>query len=73
MKKNSNDYLKYLAFITQVGITILTPIALCIFLAIFLTRKFGIGQWVIILGILLGISAGILNVYKMMTKAMKKK
>lgn len=73
MKNSLGKNLKYLAFVTQIGITMLTPVALCMAAAIYLTRTFGIGQWLIILGILLGIFAGMLNVYKLIMSALKKK
>lgn len=69
----NDGYFKYLVFITQIGITMLSPIALCMGIAIYLTRKFHLGQWVIILAILLGVLAGALNVYKIMMSAIKKK
>lgn len=73
MKNSFSKNLKYLAFITQVGITMLTPLALCMAGAIYLKKKLGIGEWVIILAILLGIAAGMLNSYRLIMSALKNK
>lgn len=64
---------KSFALVTQIGISILVPIGLCMIGANYLINKFQIGNWVMILGILLGIGAGCLNVYKMLEGFYKKK
>lgn len=67
MKTNSKKLLgisKGLALVTQLGITILVPIGLCMFIANYLIEKYKFGDGIMILAILLGISAGMLNTYK---------
>ena len=61
MKK---DVIKALSMLTQVGITLLTPILLCILFTSWLVRKFGIGSWVVIVGAVIGVASGFLNLYK---------
>lgn len=76
MKKTQRDYLnigKTLALVTQVGISAVIPIGLCMLGANFLIEKFQLGNWVMIMGILLGIGAGFLNIYKMLQSFYKKK
>lgn len=50
--------MKYLSFLTQLGLSIVTPIVLCIWGAVWLQNRFGLGGWVLIVGILLGVGGG---------------
>ena len=50
------DIGKNLALVTQMGIMILAPVGLCMFAANALIEKYGLGDWVMIIAILLGIS-----------------
>lgn len=64
---------KSFALVTQIGISILVPIGLCMIGANYLMGKFQVGNWVMILAIVMGIGAGFLNVYKMLEGFYKKK
>ena len=69
MKFGQNKILdigKNLALVTQIGIMILAPVGLCMYGANLLIKKFGLGDWIMILAILLGIAAGFLNIYKIL-------
>ena len=44
-----------LVWLTQLGISIAAPLALCIMGAFWLRNRFGLGAWVLIVGILLGL------------------
>ena len=46
----------YLIYFSQVGFTVITPPVLCCFGAIWLRNRFGWGNGVVIIGILLGIA-----------------
>lgn len=50
--------MKYLSFLTQLGLSIITPILLCILGAVWLQNRFHLGGWVLIVGILLGVGGG---------------
>ena len=69
MKK---DIIKALSMLTQVGITLATPILLCIIAASFLSRRFGIGGWIVILAAAIGAGSGFLNLYKLFGTIVKK-
>lgn len=67
MKMNSKNFLgigKNLALVTQLGVTILAPIGVCMFAANFLINKFNLSDGVMIVAILIGVAAGFLNIYK---------
>ncbi len=53
---NSWSVLRYLIYFSQVGFTVVTPPVLCCFGAIWLRDKFGWGNGVVIVGILLGVA-----------------
>ena len=69
MKRDSKkniDIGKNFALVTQMGIMILTPIGVCMFVASVLIKKYNLGDGIMIIAILLGISAGFLNIYKIL-------
>ena len=55
-KQNHWGVLRYLIYFSQVGFTVITPPVLCCFGAIWLRNRFGWGNGVVIIGILLGIA-----------------
>ena len=59
---------RYVSLISQVSISMLTPVFMMIFLCIWLKNKFGLGDWVIIVGLLLGIGSGFTSVWKQLKK-----
>ena len=52
--KEGFSVLRYLIYFSQVGFTVITPPVLCCFGAIWLRNRFGWGNGVVIIGILLG-------------------
>ena len=64
--KKHNAY-KNLALISQLGINVMVPTFLCLFIGIWI-GKF-IGTWVVIPLLLLGMAAGMRNCYLMAKKA----
>lgn len=58
--------LKNLTMLTQLGISLLTPIALVLWRCNRLRLRFGLGNWILIFGILFGLGSGIMSVYRYM-------
>ena len=54
-----------LAMVTQFGITTITPMLLCIFAAMWLKNRFALGDWVVLIGVLMGVGSGFLSMMKM--------
>ena len=51
--------LRYLAYLTQFGLSVVTPIVFSVLLAVYFCDRYGIGEWLIVLGLAVGlISAG---------------
>lgn len=51
--------------VTQFGISVITPILLCVWFAAWLRDKFSLGDWAVIVGIVIGAGAGIMSMLKM--------
>lgn len=54
-----------LAMVTQFGISTITPMLLCIFAALWLKNRFALGDWVVLIGVFMGIGSGFLSMMKM--------
>ena len=54
-KKGKYENLKAAAWITQFGLNMITPMVIFIILALWLRRKFALGDWVMLLAIGLGV------------------
>lgn len=66
MKNNNNkDSLKNLALISQVGLSIITPILLGVFLGQLVDKKVGTNGVFSIIFIIIGAAAGFLNLLKL--------
>lgn len=64
--KPEKNVLKGIVMITQIGISMIVPIFLCLFAGRWIDQKFQVNYWTII-GIVLGIAAAVRNIY-IMTK-----
>ncbi len=72
MKKSRVEILKSLAMLTQIGLQIFVPIASCIILTGWLQRYYHLGNWVILVGIVLGVGAGASNLMSVIKRFTKK-
>lgn len=64
--KNKLEIVRQLSMVTQIGLSILAPIILCIFTGNWLDQKFGWNTTVVLL--LLGILAGVRNCWMLLKK-----
>ena len=48
-------FLNALVWLTQLGLSVIGPVALWVLLALWLRRRFGLGLWVVLVGLLLGL------------------
>lgn len=62
--KNNKNVMKGLAMVTQIGISMMTPILLCIFIGYQLDKHFQTKYWFIVF-MVLGILSAFRNVYYM--------
>lgn len=54
---------RYLSLISQLAISMITPVLLMIFVCMWLKNKFGLGNWVVMAGMFLGIGSGLSSVW----------
>ena len=62
--KNNKNALGNLALITQVGLSIITPILLGVYLGMFIDKKLGTEGVFAIIFIILGAGGGFMNLFK---------
>ena len=68
---NTNEVFKTLTLITQIGISIMTPIFILVFVGVVIKNKFNID--LIIISIVLGVIVGIRNAYMLIIGYLKSK
>ncbi|MCQ2496131.1 MAG: AtpZ/AtpI family protein [Lachnospiraceae bacterium] len=74
--KSLSNIIKQLSMISQLGITLIMPLLLCMLLCWFLTAKCDLGGWVFIPGLIFGLGGSFMSgykIYKIETEKNKKK
>lgn len=71
MKTKKEDVGKAASMVSQFGINMIVPIALCVVLGVWLGNKFDI-DWIVIPLFFMGVLAGYTNIYKTAKQFMKK-
>lgn len=66
MEKKSEmlEALRGLSYLTQVGLSVATPIVLCLLAARWLQSRFEWGGWVLFVGLLIGLTSGLMSLWK---------
>lgn len=60
-----------LSLLSQLAISMLTPILMMIFICTWLKNNFGLGNWIVIAGMILGIGSGLSTVWVYLKKSIK--
>ncbi|MBR6609897.1 MAG: AtpZ/AtpI family protein [Oscillospiraceae bacterium] len=68
MGKNNFSPWKYLGLISQLAISMLTPILLMVVVCMWLKNKYAMGDWIILVGLLLGVASGFNSVWVYMKR-----
>ncbi|MGM9551466.1 MAG: AtpZ/AtpI family protein [Clostridia bacterium] len=55
--KDKYKHMRAAAWITQFGLSMVSPIILCVIFALWINNTFNTGTWVVIVGMLLGVAA----------------
>ena len=69
MKKYHKTVFKSFFLVTQLGISVMVPIALCVTVGVLIDKRFG--TWWVIPLLILGFAAGIRNAAILLTNALK--
>ena len=67
-----SEILKHLTLLSQLGLTLIMPVLLCMGACWLLTSKIGLGGWVYIPGFILGIGASCTTAYKVYLSVMRR-
>lgn len=73
MDNNKMKIFQNLALLTQIGIMMIVPIFIGLFIGRFLDDKLGTGNIFLLIFILIGVGAAFMNLYKIAMKDNKKK
>jgi F0F1-type ATP synthase assembly protein I len=73
MDNNKMKIFQNLALVTQIGIMMIVPIFIGLFIGRFLDEKLGTGNIFLLVFILIGVGAAFMNLYKIAMKDNKKK
>ncbi len=60
---------RYLGLVSQLAISMVTPVLMMIFVCIWLKNRFGLGNWIILAGMFLGVGSGISSVWTYLKKS----
>jgi hypothetical protein len=57
MNKRSNliETLRLVSYVSQFGLSVVMPIVLCVMLGVWLNRSYGVGEWLIVLLLAVGL------------------
>lgn len=73
MAKNRNDIMYTISLMMQLGISIIAPVILVIMLTKWLIARYHWSENLLLISILVGLTAGFLNAYKLLSRFFKKK
>ncbi|MBE7019884.1 MAG: AtpZ/AtpI family protein [Ruminococcaceae bacterium] len=71
--RNKNEIFKALSSVTQVGLTVLSPIAACLIISNYIVKKFNLPGYIIAIAVGLGAVSGFLSMIKYLIAVTKSK
>ncbi len=66
-RKQMRDALRHLTYLSQLGLSLVIPLLMCVLLCYWLTAKFEIGGWIYIPGFILGLGSSCMTAWKFYT------
>ena len=63
-REDFNNILKNMALLSQLGLSIVMPMLICIALCWYLNAQKGVGMWIYFVGFFFGIGASFMTAYK---------
>lgn len=69
MEGKNKSFLKnfrFISYITQFSLSLVSPLVLCLLVCYWLVNKYSFPQWIMLIGIFLGVGAMVLNFIKML-------
>ena len=71
MGKGRNNMWYNLSLLSQLAISMVTPILLMIFVCTWLKNRFSMGDWIVIAGMLMGVGSGLSSVWVYLKKSIR--
>ena len=68
----NSELIKYISLITQLGLTVIGSILIFLVGAIYLEKKFQTDGVLLLIGVLIGVAAGVLAAYKLLKRYLEK-
>ena len=68
----NSELIKYINLVTQLGLTVISSILIFLVGAIYLEKKFQTDGILILIGVLIGVAAGVLTAYKLLKRYLEK-
>lgn len=62
--KRWTDIIKNLSVLTQFGLSLITPLIMCLLICWWLCGRFGLGEWIYIIGFFFGLGGSGMVAYK---------
>lgn len=62
--KQYSELMKNLSLLSQLGLSLIMPLLLCLFFCYALTKYIGVGQWVYLPGFVFGLGGSFMTAYK---------
>ncbi len=66
------EWMKQLTILTQLGLSLIMPLLLCLFACYEVTKHFGVGPWIYIIGFFFGLGGSFMTAYKVYLSVLKK-
>ncbi len=63
--------LKNLALISQLAINMIVPILGAVLLANWLMKRYSVGNWIIVIAVILGVTTGAMSVWKLLRNSVR--
>ncbi len=70
--RDLSRFMRNLSLIGQLGLSLVTPVLMCLAVCYLLTSRCGLGNWVYLPGFILGLGSSFMTAYKVYLSAMKK-
>lgn len=71
--RNFSQCIRHLSLIGQLGLSLVTPVLMCLGAAYLLVTRLGLGLWVYLPAFILGLGASFMTAYKVYLSAMRRR
>lgn len=73
MNRKKNEIMYTFALMMQLGLSVIFPVIMMLFVAKWLKQRYDLSNGVLLAGMMIGLSAGFLNAYKLLSRFFQNK